>query len=263
MYRLVITFLCAAIFVGGAIAGVALQRPDLANVSSASQLLMNQWANLTPKKPVKIIWPPKLGEPYPDLELADHTGKVIRLSDFRGKVLIVEMIGMECQACQAFAGAHEIGSYRDVPPQKDLKSFRQYMNEFAPDVDANDERLVHVQILVYGPSSIRPPTVAEGHEWAEHFELETQDNTLVLVGTQKMISKASREMIPSFQLIDKDFVLQVDAGNPPRQDLYLELLPRIAELLRQPPTAEEPQDGLQTPDESAPADATKTTDPSD
>ncbi len=39
-------------------------------------------------------WPPELGKPYPDLELVDQTGKKVRLSSFKGKVLLIEPIGM-------------------------------------------------------------------------------------------------------------------------------------------------------------------------
>jgi cytochrome oxidase Cu insertion factor (SCO1/SenC/PrrC family) len=41
-------------------------------------------------------WPPKLNEPYPDLHLIDQTGSPTRLSDFKGKVILVEPIGMPC-----------------------------------------------------------------------------------------------------------------------------------------------------------------------
>jgi cytochrome oxidase Cu insertion factor (SCO1/SenC/PrrC family) len=44
--------------------------------------------------PLPFSWPPAAGEPYPDVELFDHTGETVRLSDFSGKVLLVEAIGM-------------------------------------------------------------------------------------------------------------------------------------------------------------------------
>jgi len=34
-----------------------------------------------------VKWPPKVGEPYPDLKLTDQTGKEIRLSSLKGKVI--------------------------------------------------------------------------------------------------------------------------------------------------------------------------------
>ena len=56
-----------------------------------------------------FAWPPKLGEPFPNLELVSHTGDTVRLSDFQGKVVLVEPIGMTCAACNAFSGARERG----------------------------------------------------------------------------------------------------------------------------------------------------------
>ena len=43
---------------------------------------------------LSFAWPPVAGEAYPDLELLDHRGNVVRLSDFTGKVVLVEAIGM-------------------------------------------------------------------------------------------------------------------------------------------------------------------------
>ena len=40
-------------------------------------------------------------------------------------------------------------------------------------------------------------------------------------------------MIPGFQLVDRDFILRCDAGNPPRQNLYQELLPMVRTVLNQ------------------------------
>ena len=41
-----------------------------------------------------FAWPPKLDEPYPDLVLQDYQGERVELSSFRGKVLLIEPIGM-------------------------------------------------------------------------------------------------------------------------------------------------------------------------
>ena len=40
------------------------------------------------------VWPPSVGQMYPDLELKDHNGETVHLSSFRGKVLLIEPIGM-------------------------------------------------------------------------------------------------------------------------------------------------------------------------
>jgi len=44
--------------------------------------------------PLSFTWPPEVGQPYPELALRGLDGEVVRLSDHRGKVLLVEPIGM-------------------------------------------------------------------------------------------------------------------------------------------------------------------------
>jgi len=44
--------------------------------------------------PLPFAWPPVAGEQYPDLQLLDHRGETVQLSDFAGKVILVEPIGM-------------------------------------------------------------------------------------------------------------------------------------------------------------------------
>jgi len=44
-------------------------------------------------------WPPEVGEPYPDATLIDQEGNPVKLSSFKGSVLLIEPIGMTCAAC--------------------------------------------------------------------------------------------------------------------------------------------------------------------
>ena len=37
--------------------------------------------------------------PFPDLELMSDSGVVRRLSEFKGKIILVEPVGMNCPAC--------------------------------------------------------------------------------------------------------------------------------------------------------------------
>lgn len=76
-------------------------------------------------------WPPKLGEPFPDLELVSHTGASVRLSDFSGKIVLVEPIGMTCAACNAFSGAGHGGGYQNVIPQENLPSIEKLLPRYA------------------------------------------------------------------------------------------------------------------------------------
>ena len=65
----------------------------------------------------------------------------------------------------------------------------------------------------------------------------------MLAGLPTMISQASYEMIPGLQLVDRDFILRVDATGRSQQqhDLYRDLLPRVGAMLSQKLTAKAPK----------------------
>ena len=183
------------------------------------------------KRTNPTFWPPVLDRYYPDLVLYNQDGQPTRLSSFRGKVIIVEPIGMSCPACQAFAGANKPGvkPYGFSKPQRGLKSIEEMLKQQG--VNLGDSRLVLVQLLLYNPR-MQVPTVREAKAWAKNFGLSTRNNTYVLVGTKAMINRYSYNMIPGFQLIDKNFVLRSDAtGHRPKNSLYTHLLPMVKKLL--------------------------------
>lgn len=176
-------------------------------------------------------WPPQVGIHYPPLRFANHRGESIDLVTFRGKVVLVESVGMSCGACQAFSGGAEFGGFDGGRPQKNLGSIAEYLSSFGNGVSLDDPRLVFVQILFYDMKN-GAPTVRDARAWAEHFGLDRSANHHVLVGTRDYMGSTTHRMIPGFHLIDKDGVLRYDAsGRPPRHDLYRELLPAVASLL--------------------------------
>ncbi|MCA8925227.1 MAG: redoxin domain-containing protein [Planctomycetes bacterium] len=183
--------------------------------------------------PIPQPWPPAVDQAYPDLELKNHKGETVKLSDFRGKVIIVEPIGMNCPACQAFVGANtELGPYGNNRPQAGLKSFDEYLEEVGG-VKPSDRGIVYVQLLLYDMSNRKEPTVEDAAKWVEHFELEGRKNTVVLVGDARYVNQASWNLVPGFQLIDKNFVLRYDAsGHSPKHDLGL-LLRQVKPLLEE------------------------------
>ena len=181
------------------------------------------------------VWPPRVGEPYPDLELIDQTGRLVRLSSFKGSVLLIEPVGMTCPACQAFAGAHRLGPYEGVAPQGGLPSIEELVPQYTRGVSLSDERIVFVQLLLYS-MTMGAPTPEDARKWAAHFRVDRAKNHIVLAGTREFIGQASYDMIPGFQLVDRNFILQVDAtGHRPRHNLFTQLLPAIPRLLEELP----------------------------
>jgi hypothetical protein len=170
-------------------------------------------------------WPPRPGQPYPELALRDTSGNLFRLSSLKGKVILVEPVGMTCVACQALSGGHKSGGYLGIAPQPGIDSLEEDLSKYGNGLKYDTPGIAYVQIVIYN-MNMEPPTVEEVKAWADHFGLTNRPNVYVLVGTKEMISQASFDMIPGVHLIDRDFVLRSEHfGHGGGSDLYRELLP--------------------------------------
>ena len=179
-------------------------------------------------------WPPRVGQPYPDLELLNHKGQTVSLSSYKGKLILIEPIGLSCPACNAFAGGNEhgVGGFRGVRPQTGLDSMAKHLPRYSPGVRIDDPRLVIVQLLLYG-MDMQAPSLEDAQAWAKHFDIDTKPNHVVLIGDSRYVNPDSYNMIPGFQLIDGNFVLRADStGHQPADDLYRHLLPRLGNMIR-------------------------------
>lgn len=182
------------------------------------------------------IWPPRVGERYPNLRLLNSRGERVALESLVGKVIIVEPIGMDCPACNAFAGGNRPGAsgFQGVKPQGGLPSLEELLETYAGGISLSDDRIALVHLLLYRPGRNGPPKVETARLWVEHFGIEESEDMLVLVGEPYLIGSASYNMIPGFQLIDADFVLRFDAsGHHPKHNLWRELLPAVPSLVDQ------------------------------
>lgn len=189
--------------------------------------------NITLSTGQNVSWPPQLSQPYPDLELIDHRGNKVKLSDFKGKVIIIEPVGMTCSACNAFSGGGEKGGYKDMGVQKGLLSMEKYFPKYTNGISLHDDRIVYIQLLLYS-LSMGAPTADDAKLWAEHFGLDKYSNAYILSGDKNLLGKASYNMIPGFQLVDKNFILRVDStGHSPQHDLFGQLLPSVPVLLKE------------------------------
>ncbi len=186
-------------------------------------------ANMGATSALEFPWPPQVGEAYPDLKLVDQDGNLTALSEFRGKVILIEPVGTPCRACVALAGGRQYGAFDGVKPQEDLESIETYTARYGG-IELDDPRVVFVQLLLFN-NDLQAPTPAEGRAWAKHFNMQRPKNQVVLVGDSTLVRPASRQMIPGFQLIDKNFILRADStGHTPRDNLYTKLLPMIKQL---------------------------------
>ena len=176
-------------------------------------------------------WPPEVGEPYPDVTLIDQEGNSIKLSSFKGSVLLIEPIGMTCAACQAFSGAHRYGALGGVTPQRGLPSIEKLFPQYTNGLSLRNSHIQFIQILFYD-MHMNAPTAQDVKEWTRQFRMQRSGNYLVLAAPQAFQGRSTSNMIPGFQLVDQDFILQADStGHAPRHDLYRELLPMVRQLL--------------------------------
>lgn len=176
-------------------------------------------------------WPPRMGQPYPDLVLRDCNGNPFRLSSLRGRVILVEPVGMSCVACQAFSGGRKCGGFLGVSPQPGLASLEEYLAQFGSGLRFDNPGIAYVQVVIYD-INLQPPSVAAVKAWADHFGLSNKRNVYVLVGTREMISPESFNMIPGVHLVDRSFILRSEHfGHGGGSDLYGELLPMAANLV--------------------------------
>ena len=182
--------------------------------------------------PVTVLWPPRVGEPYPDLQLVDQTGRLTSLASLKGRVLLVEMIGMTCPACQGFSGAKKLGTFGGIDSDGGLPSIDDLLVQYARGASLGDD-LVLVQILLFD-LKMGAPTADDARAWAAHFHRDAAKHQYVLAGGPALHNQASYVMVPGFQLVDRRFVLRWDAtGHTPRHNLYTELLPAIPAILQE------------------------------
>ena len=146
-------------------------------------------------------------------------------------MLLVEMIGMTCPACQGFSGAKKLGTFGGVDSDGGLTAIDELVPQYAPGVSFPSDELVFVQILLFD-MQMGAPTAGDARAWADHFHRDAAKHQYVLAGGPALHNQASYVMVPGFQLVDRDFVMRWDAtGHNPRHNLYRELLPAIPKML--------------------------------
>jgi len=176
--------------------------------AKSSPIRPKNTAKYDPTKPLRD-WPPVVGQFYPNLLLKDQKGQATAIGDFRGKVVLVEVVGLTCKACHAFAGGNEPGKkrFRGIAPQPGLDSIEQYAQGYAK-VSLDHPDIVFVQLVLYGIDGRSAPSEEDARAWASHFGMDRNKNQVVLIGDQRFISPQTRKLIPGFHLIDRSGILR-------------------------------------------------------
>lgn len=185
-------------------------------------------------------WPPLIAHSYPDLELIDQEGEPFKLSYLKGKVIVIQPVAMNNSASQGYSGAEDKGSFEKVNFDSSARSFRKIFTEYTQDLVLPHPDLVFIQILLYD-MEYEAPKPLHAKIWAEHFDLRREHNHFVAVSKHRLGGSYANDMIPGFQLIDRDFILRADStGDAPYHDLRYELIPMTTKLLSQ--KAQSPSD---------------------
>ena len=188
------------------------------------------WGGQDASKQIPAPWPPVIGKPYPDLELISQYGDKFHLSELKGKTLLIEPVGMNCAACQAFSGAETLGAYENNSVQKGLGSIETLVKQYSGGIKLPNENVLMIQILFYD-MKLGTPKPEDAKKWADHFGFNISRNQIVAVPVDDLRGGAAYNLIPGFQVVDKNFILRSDStGYRPHDDLYRTTLPMLGKL---------------------------------
>lgn len=178
------------------------------------------------------FWPPVKDKPFPDLVLLNHEGRSVRLSSLRGKIIVLEPVGMTCPGCQALSGGNKVGGFGGVQPQTDCGMLDDFFTVSSAGATLSDPHVIWVQLLLYN-MNMQAPSQDDLKKWRDHFPALRRPNCVVLAATPGMLGSASYAMIPGAQLIDQNFVLRSDfRGHGGGDDINRHLLPLMKELIQ-------------------------------
>ncbi len=203
--------------------------PEVRNRIMKDMTNQHKIVNTLPKP-----WPPMMNKTYPIFSLIDQEGKPFKISDFQGKVVIVENIDMSTPEAQSLSGARTLGPYGGEASKFD--SNLQPINEIIGRYTEGKVALPHPDIIIvkviYYNQKGEQPMPADAASWAQHFKLNKAENVIVAVPDKDMRSLATSAILGGYQLIDRAFNLRVDASGPkPKHNLEMTLIPLIPKLL--------------------------------
>jgi len=179
-------------------------------------------------------WPAKMNKPYPEIELIDKDGKSFKLSDLKGKVVILSFLDMSSPTSQAQSGAGLSGTYGLTQDKDPLaETFDDALRKVGDgNLTLPHPDILQVNVLVYKQDGGQP-TVDEAANWATHFDLEREKGVIVAVPQKDIRGEESEKIINGFQLLDKNHILRVDSSGPePKHNLKMTLIPLVPKLLR-------------------------------
>lgn len=180
-------------------------------------------------------WPPVMNKSFPEISLVDSNGQSFKLSDFSGKVIIVEYVDMNSPLSHSYSGAKTKGTYGGTRHTFDEST--QSLEDMVVKENAGQLALPHpdiivLKVVIYNEAG-QQAKPEDAQAWAQHFGLTRENNYIVAVPEKDIRGYDTNQLIPGFQLIDKDFLLRVDSsGANPKHSLQFRLVTLIPTLLQ-------------------------------
>lgn len=178
-------------------------------------------------------WPPAMNVAYPDYELIDQEGVQFKLSDYKGKIIILEMVDMSSPFSQAYSNAAEIGLFGTTEKYDEYtKPIETLLREYSEDnLVLPLPNVVTIKVIVQTQNGTQP-SVKDAEEWAAFFRLTKANSVVVAVPVKDIRGKLTEKITPGYQLIDADMMLRVDsAGLEPKHNLQMTLVPQLQKLI--------------------------------
>ncbi len=180
------------------------------------------------------VWPPKMNQTYPIFDLIDQKGGAFKMSDFTGKILIIEYIDMSSPISQAQSGAGLIGTYGvgGTVDQFALPIEDVLRTETAGVVTLPNDMVVQIKVIVYGENGGQASR-DDAQNWAEHFHFTKADGVIVAVPVKNITGEETNAIIGGYQLVDANNFLRVDSsGLVPKHNLKMTFAPMVKKLIR-------------------------------
>jgi len=176
-----------------------------------------------------------MGQAFPEIEFGMADKSVKKISDFKGKALLVELVDMASPLSLAWAGAKgRPGPLILFAPQPGVPSLRQSFKKAG--LSLEDPRLVHIQILVLSPER-NPMRPWDFERWSRQFHQNLKKPPLLISGAPEFLlppyDDETLSRLPGLFLVDKNGVVRSQAaGVEAERHLQSDLLPAAASLLK-------------------------------
>jgi peroxiredoxin len=160
-------------------------------------------------------WPPKIGEKFPKISFKDQRGILVDINNYRGKVIIMHMVGMTSPASHAFAGgAHFKKTLNEVDYQKNYKCFIHSFEKYSNLGEFSKNRNIHYIEAIYYDLNLKHPSASDAKKWFKHYGGRYKSKNYHVIAPIKDIrSQTTYNLIPGHILIDKAGIVRAIANN--------------------------------------------------